>query len=43
MTENIIILSICVPPIALFLWWSLEGLLWEDRDTREMRKRSKME
>jgi hypothetical protein len=39
MTENAIILSICVP----LLWWSLEGLLWEDENTREMRKRNKME
>jgi len=32
MTEDIVILSICVPPVALFLWWSLQGLLW-DRDS----------
>jgi hypothetical protein len=39
MTEDIVILTICVPPIALFLWWSLEGLLWEDENTKAMRKK----
>lgn len=29
MTEDIVILSICVPPIAAFLFWSLQGLLWD--------------
>lgn len=40
MTEDIIILTICVPPIALFLWYSAEGLLWEDKYTKAMRKKN---
>lgn len=39
MIEDIIILTICVPPVALFLWFSAEGLLWEDKNTKAMRKK----